>query len=233
MSFVEECKETSEPVWGRWLHHPWTEALFAGELSDAQFRYWLIQDLPYLGQNITEMIYPKVPPSNPFVELSREYAIRAETSRVELETMGDVGPFARTRWAARPARDAVINFWIRTAHEGTFGDLCAALYVCYSFAETFGTRLRQDAPAGLPPLQKAWVEQWVDPYFEKLHHSVRDGLDEAGENASESEKEQMRWLFLRGTQLQIGTFDVSMDLSDPWPGEGEERGIAAGAPWMD
>ncbi|MFT4987917.1 MAG: thiaminase/transcriptional activator TenA [Acidimicrobiales bacterium] len=233
MSFVEECKEISEPVWGLWLHHAWTEALFAGELSDEQFRYWLIQDLPYLGQNITEMIYPKVPATSPFVELSREYAIRAETSRVEREVIGDLGSFALSRFAARPTRDAAINFWIRTAHEGTFGELCAALYVCYSFAETFGTRYRSDAPAGLPPLQRAWVEQWVDPYFETLHESVRDGLDEAGANASESEREQMKWLFLRGTQLQIATFDAAWKLSDPWPGEGEETSVVGGAPWMD
>ncbi len=232
MSFVEECKQSAGPVWERWLHHPWTEAFFSGELSDERFRYWLIQDLPYLGQNITKMIYPKVPVHNPFVALSQEYARRAETSRVELETLGDAGPFAKTRWAARPTRDAVINFWVRTAHEGDFGELCAALYVCYSFAETFGGRYRIEAPSGLPTLQRDWVEQWVDPYFERLHHSVRDGLDEAGTNATAEEKEQMKWLFLRGTQLQIGTFDAAWNLSDPWPGEGEEIGIAADAPWM-
>ena len=232
MSFVDECKEASGPVWERWIHHPWNEAFFSGELSDEQFRYWLIQDLPYLGQNITEMIYPKVPDGNPFVELAREYAHRAETSRVELETVEEAGPFAQTRWAARPTRDAVINFWIRTAHEGSFGDLCAALYVCYSFAETYGGRYRSEAPTGLPALQQAWVEQWVDPYFEKLYQSVRDGLDECGKTATDQQKEHMRWLFLRGTQLQIGTFDAAMALSDPWPGEGEERGIVADAPWL-
>ena len=232
MSFVEDCKQSAGPVWARWLHHPWTDAFFAGELSDEQFRYWLIQDLPYLGQNITEMIYPKVPEHNPFVELSKEYARRAETSRVELATLDQAGPRATTRWAARPTRDAVINFWVRTAHEGDFGDLCAALYVCYSFAETFGGRYRREAPSGLPTLQREWVEQWVDPYFERLHHSVRDGLDEAGAHASDEKVEQMKWLFLRGTQLQIGTFDSAWVLSDPWPGEGEEIGITADAPWM-
>lgn len=232
MSFVDECKESAGPVWERWIHHPWIEDFFAGQLPDDQFRYWLIQDLPYLGQNITEMIYPKVPDHNPFVELSHEYAHRAETSRVELETLDEAGPFARTRWAARPMRDAIINFWIRTAHEGDFGDLCAALFVCYSFADTFGTRYRSDRPAELPDLQRAWVEQWVDPYFERLHHSVRDGLNEAGEHADDDKKEQMRWLFLRGTQLQIGTFDAACKLSDPWPGEGEEIGVAADGPWM-
>ena len=42
MGFSDECIEAAGPVWERWLHHPWTEALFAGELRDDQFRYWLI-----------------------------------------------------------------------------------------------------------------------------------------------------------------------------------------------
>ena len=232
MTFVHECKEAAGPVWERWLHHPWTEALFAGELSDEQFRYWLIQDLPYLGQHITEVAYPKVPPHSPFIALSREYAVRAETSRVELETLGEAGEFARTRWAARPTRDAAINFWVRTAYEGTFGDLCAAVYVCYSFADTFGSRYRSAAPQGLPTLQRAWVEQWIDPYFERLHQTIMDGLNEYGACATEHQREQLRWLFLRGTQLQIGTFDAAWSCSDPWPGEGEEQGVVADAPWL-
>ena len=102
MGFSDECIEAAGEVWGRWLHHPWTEALFAGELRDDQFRYWLIQDLPYLGQQMTAPVYPKVPPHLPFIDLSREYSVRANTTRVELETLGDFGPFAKTRWAARP-----------------------------------------------------------------------------------------------------------------------------------
>ncbi len=60
VAFSDQCIKATGSVWERWLHHPWTEALFAGELSDAQFRYWLVQDLPYLGQHMTEPVYPKV-----------------------------------------------------------------------------------------------------------------------------------------------------------------------------
>ncbi len=97
MAFSDQCIKATGSVWERWLHHPWTEALFAGELSDAQFRYWLVQDLPYLGQHMTEPVYPKVPPDLSFIALSREYAVRAETTRVELETLGDSGVFAKTQ----------------------------------------------------------------------------------------------------------------------------------------
>ena len=232
MGFSDDCIEAAGPVWERWLHHPWTEALFSGELSDERFRYWLIQDLPYLGQRITDPVHPKVPAHVPFVELSHEYAVRADTTRVELETNRDLGDFAKTRWAARPMREAAINFWLRAAHEGSFGEFCAAIFVCYSFAGTFGSRYAAERPDNLPHLQRLWVEQWVDPYFVRLYECIRDGLDEAGASATEAEREEMRWLMLRGTQWQIGTFDVAWNLTDPWPGEGEESGVLADGPWM-
>ncbi len=232
VAFSDQCIKAAGSVWERWLHHPWTEALFAGELSDAQFRYWLVQDLPYLGQHMTEPVYPKVPPHLPFIALSREYAVRAETTRVELETLGDAGAFAKTRWAARPMREGAINFWVRAAHEGSFGDFCAAIYVCYSFAGTFGARYAAEQPQNLSALQRQWVEQWIDPYFIRLYECVRDGLDEYGAAATEYQREQMQWLFLRGTQWQIGTFDAAWNCSDPWFGEGDEWGVLADAPWL-
>ena len=49
MTFLEECIEYAGPAWSRFTHHPWINAMFAGELSEERFKYWLIQDLPYLG----------------------------------------------------------------------------------------------------------------------------------------------------------------------------------------
>lgn len=231
MAFLDDCIAFSGAYWNeKYLRHPWIEAFFAGTLSEAQFDYWLIQDLPYLSEFITEMVYPKVPPTNPWVQYSREYSRRSTDVRVELKMLAKVGEAARTRWAARPARDAIDNFWVRTAYEGSFGDICAALYVCYAFPYSFGERYQRERPANLSPLQQAWVEQWIDPFSIKLWHATRDGLNDAGAHATPYEKERMQWLFLRGTQLQIGTFDVAWKCSDPWPGEDVELGVLATRP---
>lgn len=231
MTFLDECRAFAEPAWQAFEHHPWIEALFANELSDERFRYWLAQDLPYLGQHITEVAYAKVPAHNPLVELEREYARRSDSGRVELELLGEVGDFAKTRWAARPRRDAFINFWVRTVHEGSFGDICAALYVCYSFDLTFGERYRAEGTTGLPDLQRDWLLQWVDPFYTELRLAIEAGLNEAGKYASPHETETMKWLFLRGVQYQVGTFDAAWEMADPWPGESNaDQGMTAAIP---
>ena len=226
MTFLDECTAFAGTYWSeKYLRHPWMESFFAGTLRQDQFEYWLIQDLPYLSEYVTEMVFPKVPPDNPWVAYQKEYNQRASESRVELKMLAKVGDYASTRWAARPARDALDNFWIRTAYEGSFGDICAALYVCYSFNLTFGKRYEQERPTNLPPLQKEWVEQWIDPFSSQQSQATRDGLNQAGAHGTEHEKARMKWLFLRGTQLQIGTFDAAWNCSDPWPGEDDEREV--------
>ena len=231
MKFLDECIAFAGSAWSeKYLHHPWIEAFFAGNLAQDRFEYWLIQDLPYLSEYVTEMVYPKVPPNNPWVSHSKEYSRRSAESRVELKMLARVGAIAATRWAARPARDALDNFWIRTAYEGSFGDICAALYVCYAFPYSFGERYKRESPKNLSPLQREWVEQWIDPFSISLWQATMDGLNEAGDHASPYQKERMKWLFLRGTQLQIGTFDAAWNCSDPWPGEDDEQSVFFTAP---
>jgi hypothetical protein len=65
---------------------------------------------------------------------------------------------------------------------------------------------------------------------EKIRAVTEEAINEYGEQTTDYERDKMRWLFLRGTQYQIGTFDAAWNLSDPWPGEGEETGVLAGSP---
>jgi thiaminase (transcriptional activator TenA) len=230
MTFLEDCISFSQPVWNRYLHHPWIDAFFADNLTNEKFEYWLIQNLSYLGDHSAELAYSKVPPHNPWVDLQVEYKRRTSESRVELRLMDKYGKVAKTPWAARPRRAALINFWNRIAHEGNFGDICAGYYVCYTFTTTFGDRYVREKTSGLPEMQKDWVEQWVNPFSKRLKEATEIGLNEYGESATEYEKEKMKWIFMRATQLQIGTFDAAWNLSDPWPGEGKEEGVLAGMP---
>lgn len=228
MSFVAECLEFAGPAWDRLLHHPWIDGLFAGTLSEERFHYWLAQDLPYLGERFTAVALAKAPPYSAWAKLETEYMSRARESRVELQTMAPYGDFALTRWAARPEREAFVNFFARYVYEGTFGEICAAYYPCYAFPDVFGKRYVAERPANLPKLQRDWVEQWADPFFVALGDANAAGLEEAGQHGTSYQQEKLKWIVLRSIQHQIGTFDAAWNLSDPWPGEGRETGVMAG-----
>lgn len=230
MTFVDDCIEFANPAWDRYLHHPWIEALFAGTLTDDRFNYWLAQDLPYLGEHFTAMALSKAPPHSAWAKLEIEYLVRSRQSRVELQTLEPHGPFAMTRWAARPQREAFINFLARTVYEGDFGEICCAYYACYAFPDVFGLRYKKEKPTGLTRRQVEWVEQWVDPFFIALRDATAEGVNDFGAHASPYQQAKLQWIFLRGTQHQIGTFDAAWNLSDPWPGEGKETGVMAGKP---
>ena len=74
------------------------------------------------------------------------------------------------------------------------------------------------------------MQQWIDPFYIALRDATAEGLNEAGGVAAPYEQERMRWIFLRATNHQIGTFDAAWRLSDPWPGEGVETSVMAQAP---
>ena len=230
MAFLEECIAFCGPVWERWMHHPWIEAFFAGELSEDQFNYWMVQNLSYLGNTVAELAYPKVPAHSEFIKVRQEYKEKTAESRVELRLLEEYGDFAQSRWAARPAREGLVNFWVRTAYEGTFGDICCALYVCHSFPITFGERYKKEQPTNLSKNQRDWVEQWIDPLIERQRLATVAGINEYGTNSTPFEQQKMKWHFLRGTQYQIGTFDAAWNLSDPWYGEENEESMLAQPP---
>ena len=230
MSFLEECILFAGPTWQRYIHHPWIEALFTGQLDEERFRYWLIQDLPYIGEDSAQVAFAKVPPHNQWVKLQTEYGVRAAESRVELRMLEDYDEFALTRWAARPRREAFINFFVRAFYQGTFGDICCAVYPCYCFHTTFGVRYENEKPKTLSELQEDWLKQWTDSFYRDMQTATEDGINEYGANTTDYEREKMCWLFLRATQHQIATFDAGWELSDPWAGEGDESGVLAGMP---
>ncbi|SVA83524.1 uncharacterized protein METZ01_LOCUS136378, partial [marine metagenome] len=102
--------------------------------------------------------------------------------------------------------------------------------VCYSFDKTFGERYQREQPTALPELQREWVEQWIDPFYVRLRLATEDGLNEAGAHSTPYQRDTMKWLFMRGIQYQIGTFDAAWELSDPWPGEDSPEGILSSIP---
>jgi thiaminase/transcriptional activator TenA len=222
VAFLDECIEFTGEVWDRYIHHPWIEAMFRCELTDERFTYWLAQDLSYVADPISIIGVPKCPPHNPWGRLQTEYAATAKQTRVERKLAEQLGNFALSRWAARPRREAFVNFAVRAAYEGTFGEICCANYPCYCFCDTFGKRYLRDTPRDLPPNQVEWIQQFNEPLYDQIARATEDGINEYGAAGTDFERTKMRWVFLRATQHQIATFDAAWEMSDQWAGEDEE-----------
>lgn len=229
MAFLDECIEFSKPAWERYIHHPWVEALFAGELDQERFQYWLIQDLSYVFDPIATQALGKCPPNNKWASNVLEYSANEKSSRVEAQLLDQCGNFAKTRWAARPRREAFNNFMFRVVHEGNFGEICCAHYPCFRFCDTFAERFKQEQPTNLPPDQVEWIMQFDSDGAKDTRTGTVQGINEGGQYASDYERERMLWTFLRATQHQVQTFDAAWSLSDPW-GAGDIDDILAGAP---
>ena len=229
MAFLDECIEFAGPAWEAYVHHPWIEALFAGELEDDRFHYWLAQDLCYVFDPIASAALAKCPPDNPWAKLVLDYSANEKATRVEAQLLDEYGDFAMTRWAARPRREAFNNFMFRSVHEGTFGEICCAHYPCFRFCDTFAKRYEETQPEGISVDQVEWITQFAKPSARETCKATVQGINDGGEFASPWVRDRMKWTFLRATQHQIGTFDAAWELKDPWAGPGDDQGVLASA----
>jgi thiaminase/transcriptional activator TenA len=227
MDFVDECLEFAAPAWDAYVHHPWVEALFAGTLDQDRFHYWLAQDLSFIYDTVGLAAVPKCPPDLPWAKRMLDYFANSRGGRAETILLEKYGDFAKTPWAARPAREAFNNFMLRVASEGTFGEFCCAQFACTSFSNTFALRYEETKPEGIPQEQVDWVMQFAEPWEREGCKEMAQAINEAGTYASPWLRDQMRWTFLRGTQHQIATFDAAWKMSDPWPGPGDDGGVLA------
>lgn len=222
---MERLKTHAGESWTAYVRHPWLVGIHDGDLSMEQFQFFLLQDLPYLGDvsRVYFMGFAKLNPRDlrhfrPFLKLMADY----DEGNVEEEWLADIGcnDYSTDRWAALKAREGYMNHLVRTAHEGTALEIFAStLPCCVGFGE-IGDWLKDKDTSG----HHAAYQNWIDHYRHPLQQAHVDALVEALETCTaglrEDELLKLERVFLRSVQHQIHVFDAAWRTNDPWPGPG-------------
>ncbi len=83
-----------------------------------------------------------------------------------------------------PATAAFADFLVRLGYEGTYRELCAALYVTEGVYLDWAERLRQDGATPDVPAYQEWIdihsEEALGPFVRFLQNAVDTGLDDPG-----------------------------------------------------
>lgn len=199
MSFYQQVRTQTDPLWQAILTHPMVRGIGDGTLDPEPFRRWLTQDYRYLIEysRIFALGAAKAPDLRRmtwFAELlhatlavemegHRRYATQFGLTPAELEAT-EPAP-----WCRAYTREML------TAAHGTFGDLLATLVPCMAgYAET-GLHL---AAQGLPehPQYRAWVQMYADPEFQRLAQQCIAMLDEVAAEAGPTDRARMTDLYI-------------------------------------
>jgi len=220
MPFTEDLATVGDPVWEAILDHPMVERLGEGRLEEAPFRYWVCQDYVYLIEYSRVFAHgaasaPDLERMGTFaalldstlnteMDLHRAYAADFGISEADLEAT-DPSPTTR----------AYTDFLVRTAAEGTFGDLVAALLPCMWGFNVTGTRL---AERGLPDHEgyADWIELYSGEEFTELTDWCKGLMDDVAADATEADRERYRGLFRTSARYEYLFWDAAWR-QEEWP----------------
>jgi thiaminase/transcriptional activator TenA len=213
VTFTEDISDEADAYWSAIVSHPMVEALGDGTLEPAPFRYWVRQDYVYLIEYARTFAYGaanarSLDEMRTFadlldatvtteMDLHREYAASMGIDEAELEAT-----------TPSPTTQAYTDFLVRTASDGTFGDLVAALLPCmWGFNET---AKRLDA-RGRPDHEQ--YAEWIDTYagddFSELTEWCKALMDDVAADATDSDRERYRDLFRTSARYEYRFWDAA------------------------
>ncbi|MFC6988300.1 thiaminase II [Haloplanus sp. GCM10025708] len=213
MAFTDELEPEAESIWQAILDHPMVARLGEGTLDTDPFEHWVRQDYVYLTEYSRVFAYgaakaPSLDRMGTFAELlsetvntemdlHRSYAADFGISEDELEA---TEPSPTTR--------AYTDFLVRAGAHGTFGDVVAALLPCmWGFNET-GRRLEA---RGMPDDERyaEWIRTYAGEEFSELTQWCLDLMDDVAADATASEKERYRELFVTSARYEYRFWDAA------------------------
>jgi thiaminase/transcriptional activator TenA len=225
-SFVAECQDYAKHAWEAYRHHPWIEAMAAGELPVQKFIAFQVNDAPYIVDlhRTLSLGVSKAPAGSDWTKaactvLDDVWVLNEIEAKQEI--LAELGHTEKLRidpGAYIPAREAYANHLVRTALEGSIGDIASALLPCAMFTEVIGKRFAGVKIDGPPAYQK-WADIYVQRAVHRMAKSHSDMMEREAARTDDEGRDRMRLLYLRSVQHQVDVFDAAWHLTVTWPGD--------------
>ena len=219
MSFMEYLEDQSRPIREAILAHPFVVGVGRGDLPVDRFKYYVCQDYVYLidYSRVLAVAAARAPQLdvmswfaglldetlNTEMALHRNYCAEFGITAGELEA---------TR--AAPTTVAYTSYLWKTATQGSFGELSAALLPCQWGYWEIGRRLAEQAPLARPPLYAAWVGMYSSDEFRDLAIYLRELTDRLGGEAGPPEKAAMEDAYVTSLRWEYRFWEMSYNLED-------------------
>ncbi|MQG33377.1 MAG: thiaminase II [SAR202 cluster bacterium] len=214
MGFIADIEERTRPMRDAILAHPFVTGVGDGTLDVERFKRYVTQDYVYLIEysRVLALASAKAPALedmswfaglldetlNQEMALHRSYCQEFGITTQELEAT-----------EPEPATLAYTNFLLKTAYQGSFGELAASLLPCqWGYWEIGDHLLKQGLPKNAP-LYAQWIEMYTSEEFAGLAHHIRDMTDRIGEDASPTELAAMAQAYTNSIRFEHSFWDMS------------------------
>ena len=222
MGFIADIEDQTRSMRQAILDHPFLTGVGDGTLPVEKFKHYVTQDYVYLidYSRALAMASAKAPRLE---DMSWFAGLLDETLNVEMELhrgfCQEFGISAQELEAtvASEGTAAYTSFLLKTAHDGSFGELVASLLPCqWGYWEIGGHLMRRGLPKNAP-LYAKWIEMYSSQEFSALAHHIREMADRIGGEADATELAAMGQAYSASVRLEQGFWDMAYNL-EGWAG---------------
>lgn len=211
--FTDWLRERAGTDWTAATEHRFTRELGRGNLDDAVFRRYLVQDYAFLGDLVGAFGHavgdaPSMAAKSRLVDFLG--VLTAEENDYFERSFDALGVLEETYAdpETTPTTRALLDLLGRAAREGGYAETLAVLvpaeWVYLEWADAV-----EDRP------DRFYLAEWVDlhanPGFESFVGWLREELDREGAAASARRQRRIEALFGRTVELEVGFFDAAYD----------------------
>jgi thiaminase/transcriptional activator TenA len=180
-----------EDVWERILEHPFVDGLTSGELDEAAFVFYVVQDAHYLREYARALsICAARAPDEASIAMFAEHAAGAIAVERELHDsfFADFGLSAADVAATpvAPTNLAYCSYLLASASAGSFAEALGAVLPCYwIYREVGGQLLERGSPN---PLYARWIATYGGEEYGAVVQAVLDLTDRLGPSLSDADR---------------------------------------------
>ena len=219
MGFIADIERQSQSVRQAILAHPFVKGVGDGTLPVEKFKYFVTQDYVYLIDYSRALALASARAPR-LADMSWFAGLLDETLNVEMALhrsyCQEFGISAQELEAseASPTTLAYTSFLLKTAHQGSFGELVASLLPCLWGYWEIGDHLLQQGMPQNAPLYAKWIEMYTSEEFTALAHHIRNMAGRIGDEAGTAELAAMGQAYITSVRLECQFWDMAYGQAD-------------------
>ena len=178
MGFISNIEQRTLHIRQSILAHPFITGVGDGTLPLEKFKYYVVQDYVYLI-DYSRVLALAAARALKLEDMSWFAGLLDETLNLEMSLhrgfCEEFGISAQELEAAEasPTTVAYTSFLLKTAHQGSFGELVASLLPCQWGYWEIGNHLLQQGLPKNAPLYAKWIEMYTSEEFADLANHIR------------------------------------------------------------
>ena len=217
LSFAENIETKAVPIREAILAHPFITGVGDGSLPVEKFKHYVEQDYLYLidYSRVLAVASARAPDLetmgwfaslldetlNTEMDLHRRYCAEFGITRERLEA---------TR--AAPTTVAYTSYLLKTAHQGSFGELVASLLPCQWGYWEIGDHLARRGEPQQAPLYCRWIQMYASQEFAALAREIRTLADRVAQDAGPLQTEAMGQAYLTSLRFEYQFWEMAYSL---------------------